>query len=265
MPAVSKQSSKMSTSIQNGSLEDTKATYISLYGEKKHQLPHKYLLYAVRNNHLHIVRWLIEEQKVQQAAKDAVTPLRAAVTHGHLELVQWLVSHGNSPNDEDDCGLNALHTAADNGHLSIVQWLHQECGMVIEVEDGEEPCVVHLAAEGGHLELLRWVHETAGCKLHNSLFMAALSAQVEVILWVLQVNGTLAEQEEAALRRIVKESKIANSSDVEQKTATSIAVLEWLIDQKGYQPEKIISIGLNFSLLCERNGVVKALSKWRIG
>ena len=55
--------------------------------------------------------------------RDAWTPLHVASQNDHLDIVRWLVEKQVDPLCQDKEGLTPLHVASRNDHLDIVRWL----------------------------------------------------------------------------------------------------------------------------------------------
>jgi ankyrin repeat protein len=118
------------------------------------------LHHACSEDHLPVVRYLIEQCKADCNVKDSedVTPLHIACEEGHLPMVQYLIDQCKA-----DCnakmydGCTALHIASDNGHLTIVQYLtgldHVDCNA--KDNDGWTP--LHYACQKGDLPLVQYL------------------------------------------------------------------------------------------------------------
>jgi 26S proteasome non-ATPase regulatory subunit 10 len=119
------------------------------------------LYYAVDKGHIDIVKYLIDEVKVDPLAKaqGGMTTLHAAVTAHQVQITEWLVEKlgpGRILERSDD-GATLLHLAAAEGLADLLQFLidHLQDKSSINVKDDLASTPAHDAAEfGEHSTLL---------------------------------------------------------------------------------------------------------------
>lgn len=95
--------------------------------EKKEGFAISPLHSACKNGHLHIVRYLVDEQLVDPTKNDNITswtPLHAACSKGHLEIVKYLIEekrcdHTQVYQEEESLPVSPLHVACGYGHIDI--------------------------------------------------------------------------------------------------------------------------------------------------
>ena len=83
------------------------------------------LIIAADNEHLDIIRYLVEQgADVEKVDDEGNTPLIYASDHGHLEAVQYLLEQGaDRDKTASSDGFTPLHCAAQQGHLEITKLL----------------------------------------------------------------------------------------------------------------------------------------------
>ena len=88
---------------------------------------HTPLHYAAINNHLEVVRYLINEQHCNPMTYiygNSDTILHYSCRCGHLNITQYLISEAHcSPSCENKDGDTPLHVACEYRHTHIVQYL----------------------------------------------------------------------------------------------------------------------------------------------
>ena len=85
---------------------------------------HTSLCIAGENNHLDVVRYLVEQgADIEKADRDNQTPLIWASYYGHLEVVRYLLEQGADRDKANNNGYTSLHNAAVNGHLETAKLL----------------------------------------------------------------------------------------------------------------------------------------------
>ena len=95
------------------------------------------LHYAVINDHLNVVQYLVKQGANMEAVDNANwTPLHIAVFRGHVDAVKYLVDQGANKKAVDKDNRTPLHIAVGKGHLNIAQYLtSQGCWELYETED----------------------------------------------------------------------------------------------------------------------------------
>ena len=82
------------------------------------------LAVAAENDHLHIVRYLVDQgADMEMADGHGWTPLMAASFNGHVEVVRCLLEQGANRDKANNGGYTSLHWAANKGHLEIAKLL----------------------------------------------------------------------------------------------------------------------------------------------
>ena len=117
------------------------------------------VIYASKNGHFEMVKYLVEERGADARAEndDAV---RLASKFGHLKIVKYLVE-----NCEADIRANsdyAVRWASWNGHLQVVRYLVEQCGVDVRVENND---AVRKASAYGHFEVVKYLVEKCGAVL----------------------------------------------------------------------------------------------------
>ena len=125
------------------------------------------LHYAVINNHLEVVRYLIEQHcDPMTKNNDGNTPLHYACHHSHIDIVQYLLSTGQvnplARNKDDKAPmfkldhirrLPMLHLAAYKGWMDILN--KYKCDTTYRDTHGCTP--LHYAASSNHLEVVKYL------------------------------------------------------------------------------------------------------------
>ena len=108
-------------------------------------------LWAVKNGHLEVTKFLVKEAGAEVESKDDVgrTPLSRAAYNGHLDIVKFLVQKGGADvESKSNSGQTPLSCAASNSHLEIVKFLVKEGGADVESKDKEGQTALDLASRG---------------------------------------------------------------------------------------------------------------------
>jgi hypothetical protein len=106
------------------------------------------LLWAARNGHLEIIKFLVKNGANVNARNDYA--LRWAAIYGHLEVCQFFVKNGANVNARND---SALRWAAEKGHLEVCQFLVQN-GANVHTDDDS---ALRSAAENDHFEVVEYL------------------------------------------------------------------------------------------------------------
>lgn len=160
------------------------------------------LLAACLEDHLDVVRYFIDDQKVDPALchdDDGDTPLHLAAKVGSLELVKYLIEKGcdaSRRNEKSDTPLHAaalggkldtlkylvnekgcnamssgqygrsvLHHACDCGAEDVVQYLIDELKMDPSYRDENDNTPLHIACMTGQLPVVKLLVEDHHCEL----------------------------------------------------------------------------------------------------
>ena len=111
------------------------------------------LLFATRDDHVEIVRTLLERgAKVDAVAPRGITALMVAAQRGHVEIVKALLARRAFINARNDN--TALMYAAEFGHLDVAKAL-VEAGADLNVRDGDRETALGIARRRGHLDIVR--------------------------------------------------------------------------------------------------------------
>ena len=122
------------------------------------------LHYAVRNNHLEVVKILNrykQHDSINSQDNNGDTPLNYACRNGHLDIAQYLISEAHcDPSCEDSDGDTPLHIACHNNRLRIVQHLLStgEVDPLIKNKNGDTP--LHIACRNDCLHIVQYLLST---------------------------------------------------------------------------------------------------------
>ena len=127
------------------------------------------LHYATCNDHLEVVRYLINEQNSDPMIKENYngdTPLHLACRHGNLNIAQYLTSEAHcNPSCENNDGDTPLHHASLNGCTHIVQYLLTtgKVDPLAKNDYGETP-VDYASRQRNSYDLLKLFQPFSQCK-----------------------------------------------------------------------------------------------------
>ncbi|CAK4117511.1 unnamed protein product [Aphanomyces euteiches] len=148
-----------------------------VYGDAPRSHACLHLETAARRGHLDIVRFFIEQNRVEKVEQGLV----AAATNGHLEIVKFLVEHNFIEQVQ-----HAAQEAASNGHLYIVKYL-VERGLDIDLE----PAFI-AAAKNGHLSVVKY----CGCQgATKAMYEAAKHSHEHVVRFIMEQNALGSREE----------------------------------------------------------------------
>lgn len=162
----------------------------------------KPLLAACLSRNTALVRWLIEEQKVDLnlVSNTGQTPLSIACSGGDLATVQCLVKNGVSLHQVDAFGQTPLHWACSNGWLPLAQWLVGN-GVNLHQVDGEGKTALFSACLSKNLLLVQWlVYKGLDFnQVDNSgqtpVFSASSNGNLNVVQWLVRKGVNLNQQD----------------------------------------------------------------------
>ncbi len=77
---------------------------------------------AALNEHLHILQWLVSEERGEHQVFCNRHAANMAVWYGHLHIIQWLASKERGEH-QVFCDRYAANMAVRHGHLHILEWL----------------------------------------------------------------------------------------------------------------------------------------------
>ena len=130
---------------------------------------------ACGRGHLHIVKYLLEEQKYQHEPQVNVKPVTIAKT---LNLPLQITSNFKTlqPCLLLDNGLTPLHCACRGGHLDIVKYLIDVCKSDPNHSNSSGLTAIDFAQMGGHQEVVAYLRSEHQCNLSlDRVFSSALS------------------------------------------------------------------------------------------
>ncbi|KAL4224965.1 spermatogenesis [Mactra antiquata] len=109
--------------------------------------PSKKILWAAENNHIDIVKELLEldNELVKSKDNDGYTALHRASYNGHTDMVKFLLQHGASINARTNDGWQALHSASRWNQDSIVSVLLQH-GADVNAQTNSGQTALHIAS-----------------------------------------------------------------------------------------------------------------------
>ena len=107
------------------------------------------LFYAVKRFDLDIIKFLVEEAKVEINHKEYQyrTPIYLAAFEGNLEIVEYLYSKGGDPNIESKLSRTPLSKACYLGNVKVAEYLIK-LGVNMESIDSKGRTALHNAAWG---------------------------------------------------------------------------------------------------------------------
>ena len=146
---------------------------------------------ATAVGHLHIMKYLIDEQQCDPSCVDRnnQTPLHQAAGCGHLDIVKFLTleKHCN-PTSRNSYGTTPIHRAAQHGHLEILKFFITDlkCSPNIPGQYGGTP--LHYAAAKGHLHIVKYLIDEQECdsscldeNKHTTLHQAAVCGHLDIV------------------------------------------------------------------------------------
>ena len=94
------------------------------------------------------------------------TPLHCAVHSGHLHIVKYLIDEegcNQSDLDLDERNETLLHCAATKGHMEIVKFLTVEKHCDPTLQNIYNDAALHCAVRAGHTEIVKFLIEELKC------------------------------------------------------------------------------------------------------
>ena len=115
---------------------------------------------ATANNHLKLVKYLVEELKFDVNSTDnlQMTPLMFASEKGNYELLNYLIDKGADINAATPNKTNVLMLSAYGGNLDVVKRL-LDLGLDINERNDYGAAVITYAAYRGHLDIVEYLIE----------------------------------------------------------------------------------------------------------
>ena len=140
------------------------------------------LHYAAQHGHVEVIAFLIMHWHVavDQVDRFGMSALHVASAHGHLPAVEKLVDLGATLDHCSHEGVLPLHCASVFGHKDVVEFFVDQCGMGVDVSEGESGTPIQLAVQFGWLELVRYLYDKqADLSIKNSDGHSLLSVAVQ--------------------------------------------------------------------------------------
>jgi ankyrin repeat protein len=193
------------------------------------------MLYACRNGHLLVCKWLLKKgaaADITKADKNGFPPLYHAWENGHLSVRKWLVENGAAANITrvDSLGRTPMYMACEGGHLSKCKWLF-EVGAAEDITkagfNGATP--MWIACHQGQLSVCKWLFEVGAAKDitkasnngRTPMFVACQEGHLPVCKWLLEA-GAAADI-----------TKASNDGDTPMLTACLrgyLSIAKWLFE-----------------------------------
>ena len=155
---------KLHSAVFNGEITQVRFLIEVLYCNNSVEQGHFLLHTAAAYGHLNIVRYFIEDRKLNAATEsmDKETPLHLAALNGHLHIVKYLVGTQQvDPTSLDNNNFSPLHNACRSGNIDVVKYLMSEIQQQQPLDvnekaiDGITP--IHFAAATGSPDLIRFL------------------------------------------------------------------------------------------------------------
>ncbi len=158
----------------------------------------KLLCFAAANNHLEIVKFLLDEAGVPINPVNPYTTsvLQAAISANQLGMAKYLVSRGADINWQDNNKYNALMVAVKCKNKEAVEWLLKQ-KIDVNQTDVHGNHLLYLAIEAGDEEILKLLLSNEEIKSqlmkeniygHSAVDMAVFKNQPEIIALLSSVN-----------------------------------------------------------------------------
>jgi ankyrin repeat protein len=115
------------------------------------------LHYACKRGHLAVVKYLIQETKVNinTLKKGKMSPLLLAAKHSRTEVVHYLIEKGANLHHTDKNGWNIIHWAARTANDSLL-WTFYNIGMHMNVRTRKGELPIHIAAQSGSISTVHF-------------------------------------------------------------------------------------------------------------
>ena len=155
---------KLHSAVFNGEITQVRFLIEVLYWNNSVEQGQFLLHIAAAYGHLNIVRYFIEDRKLNAATEsmDKETPLHLAALNGHLHIVKYLVGTQQvDPTSLDNNNFSPLHNACRSGNIDVVKYLMSEIQQQQPLDvnekaiDGITP--IHFAAATGSPDLIRFL------------------------------------------------------------------------------------------------------------
>ena len=155
---------KLHSAVFNGKITQVRFLIEVLYCNNSVEQGQFLLHVAAAYGHLNIVRYFIEDRKLNAATESTnkETPLHFAALNGHLHIVKYLVgTQLVDPTSLDNNHCSPLHNACRSGNIDVVKYLMSEIQQQQPLDvnekaiDGITP--FHFAAATGSPNLIRFL------------------------------------------------------------------------------------------------------------
>jgi ankyrin repeat protein len=119
------------------------------------------LIYAAGNNHVEVVRVLLEGgANAERPNANQQTALHYAAWYGYVEVCRLLLDWGAKVNPLDKWKDTPLHDAARKGRLSVVKLL-VERGADVRVQNNDGRTASYMAWRNGKLDVAEWLNSVS--------------------------------------------------------------------------------------------------------
>jgi ankyrin repeat protein len=143
------------TAAQNGNLASLiECVNKGVYIETKNILGETALHFSVRNGHLSIVKYLLQDCSFN--IQQWIT-LREAIEHNQWDILLYLTNDCRTDvNARDNDGNTALHIAAKFGRFKLVKHITKICHAKVDATNNEGWTALRDAVQNGHLEVAQY-------------------------------------------------------------------------------------------------------------
>jgi ankyrin repeat protein len=168
-----------------------------IYGEK---IP---IHIAVENNNIEIVKYLIEEKKVNMNIRENYnrrTPLHIASERGFLDIVKYLIEKGANINIVDVLTETACQLSIRNKHVDVAKYFIEyfKTNNIINTPDFEGNYYIHIAVSQNSIEIVKLLIENKICNVYmennyakTPLIIACEIGSIEIVKYLVEKGSDI--------------------------------------------------------------------------